>query len=304
MLARFASQRVRQPGAPCPLPPRRLAVRRSPHRQPRQARCRPRRCSPRSAWRPGLRSRRRRFREHSSCMPCRQRETGQSFCWCRATPSRWARSASWCRQQLTRARRTMRFSREIASLPPFARRGGGTRGHGLPATRAILHIGVIAFRVGTVIPGSRCLGRGFRFLPAFNVYRRRGWHGYGAWRVVVGRIVVGPWVIPRPVQEWVECNSDAQAIPSIASIPSMRIPSIPSMRPSGRRASMPSRPTRRPAMPSRSTWWPTIPSTWWPTMPSAWSTRCNGQATHAGHEHAQPQNRPLATLDHCNLLPV
>jgi len=113
--ARFESLPVRQPGALCPRPPQRLADRRSLHRQPRRSRCPPPRCLPRSVSPPRWGVRPLCFEAHSSGMPCRRCETGQSFCQCQARPSRWVRSASWCRQRPARVERALQSSRNVSS---------------------------------------------------------------------------------------------------------------------------------------------------------------------------------------------
>src|SRR5574340_1437767 len=66
--------------------------------------------------------------------------------------------------------------------------GGRLRGDGLPASRALLDLGVIALRIGAVIPISRRLAWQ-RTLLALDVYRWRSRNCYHGW-VVVREIVV------------------------------------------------------------------------------------------------------------------
>jgi len=69
--------------------------------------------------------------------------------------------------------------------------GGWPGGNSLPATGALLHIGIVALRVGTVIPGSRGLRRRFDSLFALDIYRRLGRNGYDCWWIVIRGIVIG-----------------------------------------------------------------------------------------------------------------
>jgi hypothetical protein len=132
------------------------------------------------------------------------------------------------------------LSEEISWQSFLLGRGGRPGGDSLPSTRALLHIRIVALRVGAVIPGSGVLRRWLDSLPAFDIYRRLGRNGYGRWRIVIGgkvirrkvgarivrtRIVVRTGVIPRHEQEWVDDNSDAHiAMPAIPDVSAMSAP--------------------------------------------------------------------------------
>jgi hypothetical protein len=299
-LVRFPCLRVRQSGVPYLLPPRPPRVRLLPRLQQRQERCRPRHWPHRSLWPPGWGSRRQRFQTHSSCMPCRQHETGQSFCWCRAAPSRSDHLASWYRQRPARSPQVLPFLKEIACLSTCVGCGGWLGRNRLPAARALLHVRIVALRVSTVIPGIRGLGRCLGSLFALDILRRRGWIVYDRRRVVIRGVVIGrivrprvvvrTRVIPRHEPEWVDHNADAHiampAMPVITASPVINARSV-----------IPAVATRRRC--ARSDIYTGLDM-----LARAGSTTyalCTGQASHA---QSQQQNRPNSKRFHTSYLPI
>src|SRR5512139_1175503 len=165
-------------------------------------------------------------------------------------------------------------------LSLLAGRAGRLRGDGLPASRALLDLGVIALRIGAVIPISRRLAWQRTFL-ALDVYRWRSRDGYHGWVVVRGivvrvvrvvrGIVVRPGVIPGVIPEGIDDDPDTQV-----SIPVMPVMATRSTRPH-----LSTRPDTRSTGPHLSAR-PYTRSTG-PGMRTL-STVCHGHAAHARQE--------------------